>query len=821
MSAPLPSFASPTASVKATSGQSRILQRQCKCGTHTIAGGECQECAKKMSWFQRKLAIGASDDPLELEADRVADQVLAEPAHSTVNTTTPRIQRLTGQAMKEAEAAPASVERVLAGPGRPLDPALRQDMGHRFGHDFSRVKVHTGGTAERSAQDVNALAYTVGEHVVFGAGRFSPGAHEGRRLLAHELAHTIQQGATAPSSQATFGRSGAGRVPQSLLQRTTDPYQDSTIPELRRRAVTDPAAADALRERFRAMSDVDLERYARNDPMAQSIYADRKIAPRDAQGQGRFSQTDIQARLTQDIATARADLQARTGITRRESTADTRTEGGTMASARTDIPGFDKSPFIGRSPQAGGQVNPNSNFAPQTDPKLLPQTHGHAEQDIADQLETALKSVPREQLRGRRVWILVEQEPCSTCAQGAVDQTQAPGVLRKLSAAYPEVTFEVKSSGSSALLNLKAAPLSGAPTPPSVAEEGSLKSGPKLPPESLNAPPAELTAPKTKLPEAGPDSTGTGRKIPALGEGDLLEGRPRPSVGSGRMGRLGAAAMEGAAVTSLEIVLLITQLVIELTVVPMLEKMQQDIEKWRQELEEEQRKRIQQKIQKEYDDYQSKLINRQLRYCYLQKIRAAEAAGKKLYVKTDLKVRLKDTSDRLEPLSKTLPDSAFDIDFDRIDLGNVSLVEKPVEPSATELKCVESCGLRDEGPSLPLGGDPTWERTITFTFEAPSSAALLKEFPEKPGETPEGQCGCFIATACYGSFLAPEVETLRRFRDRRLIRHRLGRRFIQIYYSLSPPVACWLEHHHACRAVVRSSVVAPIAHAVSRMGWDE
>jgi hypothetical protein len=61
-----------------------------------------------------------------------------------------------------------------------------------------------------------------------------------------------------------------------------------------------------------------------------------------------------------------------------------------------------------------------------------------------------------------------------------------------------------------------------------------------------------------------------------------------------------------------------------------------------------------------------------------------------------------------------------------------------------------------------LGGNPWWERTITFSFEAPSSAALLKEFPQKPGENldAEPSCNCFIATACYGSLLAPEVEAL-------------------------------------------------------------
>ena len=143
--------------------------------------------------LQAKLTIGASNDPLEQEADRVADQVLAASAHSAVSGAAPRIQRFTGQGTGDAGTAPASVDRVLSGSGRPLDPSIQQDMGQRFGHDFSQVRVHTGSAAEQSAQDINAHAYTVGHNIVFGAGGFAPGSHEGRKLVAHELTHVVQQ----------------------------------------------------------------------------------------------------------------------------------------------------------------------------------------------------------------------------------------------------------------------------------------------------------------------------------------------------------------------------------------------------------------------------------------------------------------------------------------------------------------------------------------------------------------------------------------------------------------------------------------------------
>lgn len=170
-----------------------LLQRRCACGSPTSSlTGECAECKSKKR-LQTKLTVGASNDPLEQEADRVADQVMAAPTHSSVSGAPPRIQRYARQTTEGTDTAPASVDRVLSSFGRPLEPTLQQDMEQRFGHDFSRVRVHSGAAAEQSARDVKANAYTVGHNVVFDVGRFEPGTHEGRRLIAHELSHVVQQ----------------------------------------------------------------------------------------------------------------------------------------------------------------------------------------------------------------------------------------------------------------------------------------------------------------------------------------------------------------------------------------------------------------------------------------------------------------------------------------------------------------------------------------------------------------------------------------------------------------------------------------------------
>jgi hypothetical protein len=97
-------------------------------------------------------------------------------------------------ASDQPKAVPPAVHQVLNSPGRPLDAATRAYMEPRFGHDFSGVRIHTDARAAESARAVNAHAYTVGNDIVFADGKYQPGHGQGRHLLAHELAHTVQQG---------------------------------------------------------------------------------------------------------------------------------------------------------------------------------------------------------------------------------------------------------------------------------------------------------------------------------------------------------------------------------------------------------------------------------------------------------------------------------------------------------------------------------------------------------------------------------------------------------------------------------------------------
>jgi hypothetical protein len=125
-----------------------LVQRKCGCD----GAGECGECSRKRPLVQRR-AVDAGAQT----------------------------------------AAPESVQRTLSSPGRPLDAGTRDFMESRFGHDFGSVRVHTDNQAGDSARDIHAHAYTSGDHIAFAPGKYQPDSHSGRELLAHELAHTVQQ----------------------------------------------------------------------------------------------------------------------------------------------------------------------------------------------------------------------------------------------------------------------------------------------------------------------------------------------------------------------------------------------------------------------------------------------------------------------------------------------------------------------------------------------------------------------------------------------------------------------------------------------------
>lgn len=191
------------------------------------------------SAVQAKLRVSAPNDPLEIEADRTADAVMRMPARGAgigLGQTAPSVQRVCAECEEEVQAkrmdsdltqrqtdegaeeeeelvqpkskdpagkkssAAASVERGI-GAGQPLPVSVRAFFEPRFGNSFDQVRIHTDTAAQVSSEALNARAFTYGSDIVFGPGEYRPETPDGQRLIAHELAHTVQQGKSAPLVQ--------------------------------------------------------------------------------------------------------------------------------------------------------------------------------------------------------------------------------------------------------------------------------------------------------------------------------------------------------------------------------------------------------------------------------------------------------------------------------------------------------------------------------------------------------------------------------------------------------------------------------------------
>jgi len=185
-----------------------VQRASCACG------GSCPRCS---------VPVSQRGDALEREAEAMAHQALRPVHASGAASVQPQRwpARPTSVPAVEADALPASVAHALDAPSVALDPATRGAMESRLQHDFSTVRVHTGTGPAASASELDAYAYTLGNHVVFAAGRYAPGTADGDRLLAHELTHTIQQGASSPLPHA--GLRVNGTMPPISLQRSAAP----------------------------------------------------------------------------------------------------------------------------------------------------------------------------------------------------------------------------------------------------------------------------------------------------------------------------------------------------------------------------------------------------------------------------------------------------------------------------------------------------------------------------------------------------------------------------------------------------------------------
>jgi outer membrane protein OmpA-like peptidoglycan-associated protein len=188
------------------------LSRKASCS----CGGACDDCGG--------VRLSRPGDPDELEADRVADHITRSLAAPVPVLTIGRAAAVRREALEEedeeqdvrrkvdAGTAPAArdaggrIRRLAESGGEPLPRYVRSLFEHRLGADLSRVRVHTDGEAAQLAAATNARAFTVGRSIAFGSGQYTPDSAAGRHLLAHELAHVLQQNPAEPITASTKAR---------------------------------------------------------------------------------------------------------------------------------------------------------------------------------------------------------------------------------------------------------------------------------------------------------------------------------------------------------------------------------------------------------------------------------------------------------------------------------------------------------------------------------------------------------------------------------------------------------------------------------------
>jgi hypothetical protein len=218
-----------------------LLLRMYACGVGLHAGNKCGTCGRNNGMSaQGGLTVGLPGDAYEHDADRIADRVTSAPGRAVADLAPPRMQRFAGQAGGHDDAVPASVERTLATRARRWNPRCARTWSS-FQHDFSRVRVDADAQAAESARAVNALAFTVGNHLVFAPEQYSLDTTQGHRLIAHELTHVIQQTqgtcSRALQRQPSPRRAGAvdanARLIIDLAQDTSRPIDVSEIAVVR------------------------------------------------------------------------------------------------------------------------------------------------------------------------------------------------------------------------------------------------------------------------------------------------------------------------------------------------------------------------------------------------------------------------------------------------------------------------------------------------------------------------------------------------------------------------------------------------------------
>jgi Domain of unknown function (DUF4157)/Double-stranded DNA deaminase toxin A len=690
--------------------------------------------------------------------------------------------------------APDSVHEVLRSPGRPMDSSARSFMEPRFGHDFSGVRIHTGAAADRAVRDVSAAAFTVGSDIAFASGRYAPETEAGRHLLAHELTHTVQQGHAAVETNAKALEVG----------RADDPAEREA----------GAAANYAISPGAKTMGG-----FSHGGPALRRGFPD----PPKLRSTGLTQAEWVKIKATRKFFNLpERPTSAQPGIvgilidekTGKEYPLKSGEEGGPYGGTQR-----------GNVPRGAGEAF----------------TQGGTHQgNIATHVEGHAAAVMHEQ-KITDATLLIEEMPC----EGACDATRAWDPIKgdwsglgKARPATPNISTALPPGSKLTVVDPEAAGIyRSSQIPSTIAKppvgspegEGLGEFGKPSKMASINAPPPtpKLTQGTGGNPLQELEKLGESKLTPKLPELPESKLSPRSGVGlaAAEEGAVSSRVLAGLGNIAVDIALLVSVVVWELVVVPKLNKLQAQLNQMVLDLENSRRKRMEEQIRKRFDAYKAKQIGRIVKSCWLGMLRQMEKAGKTAYVNVSINVSFEDTSGRFQLLEETPPESLFDLEFYDVDLASVSVSDKPQKDSVGALTRCESCGAGGRGKSF-IGNNPLWQQLVSFSFEAPRASEIAKEYEKEPDL---GAClsdsACFIATACYGTSRAPELEVLRKFRDEVLMKSAPGRWFVRSYYRASPPMAMWLWRHDRARTIVREGLITPLVRtlkggkfAISRSG---
>lgn len=682
---------------EAAPASTSTLNRACACGAGAGISGKCPACdTDDRLGIQPKLTLSTAGDPYEQEADRIADQVVSGSAIAAPPGITrlarnrtegdmprphrDRLQRQTRtteddeeeiQAKRSSDTGQPSsrlqqAAAAVASGGRPLGPIDRRYFESRLGRDLSGVRLHTGTSAGRAARAINARAYTLRNHIAFAPGAFDTGSAEGRRLLAHELVHTLQQGG-----------------PGTPVRRFAPPEAGNRKPAFRVSQGVIDETAGLLRQIYAGVDRKTFKTLVSSKTVVVGVVLDDEGTPRRVY--------TVSQNWTNESLRQVAEEQLK--LTRLNPAV----------------------PVEGR-----GKVG-----AP-----------GDAEQLMIEDAQST----------GHRVRMMAVSRPVCPDCKLAIKHYE-DGSIRVVEVSIPKSRFQLRRQLNREQRQARRA-LKAAKKRERKAQRGAATTG--------------------KSGRGGAGKAAAKASRAASKGGATLKGAPARGAPKAPAISLRGLALQAA------IAMIADQI----------------FKVW---LDQDNAERLQKDLEQKSAMVELEVADKQ------QMVQEITDAGDTPFATVTFSIIYQNTEAGPVYFTSSLQD--------------VAIEKTPLE--RVKRTRIEKTSFLNE---LTGQEELKYEEILSFSLSIPDLA--LQSDLEEDFSVDFEVTLCFIATACYGSSLAPEVVVLRAWRDSTLQRSRPGRAFIRSYYAISPPIAVFLGRHPGLASVVRRCVLDPLVRLLSRSAVD-